>query len=680
MTTLALALAGGATFALFLASSERSIVAQSSERREAVARQVEARVHTELQVASHEIDDVERAIQAGALDVDDPEAVEARLFSEILDHPTLSDVTLTRQTDGAFMWQVLVFRPTAEGGGEVWTRRIRGGRERVSEIRRRPRGGALRSAPFVREEGAADDPTKHDTYAASLEPKNYGRAIWSDLSYSELDRARPESERRVVLTVQKAIEDTPKHLVGVARAGLLERTIDVLPGLSAHDVDPDGVARAFLCDPHGRLLTRLEASDPLVLMDNDLRVDASHAPPEIAVALAHAGESRRFEARGVPWLVTFATVARTQEWLVGIVVPEAHYTRELRSLRSRFLAALAVLTALTLFAGAALLRPIRRSLARVVDATTRMRGFDLAPASTDAPLREVTEVMEGVERAKTSMRALGKYVPMDLVRQLYTANEEPRLGGELVDLSLMFTDIEGFTDLAERLEPHTLARALGDYLEAMTAGVRSTKGTVDKFIGDAVMAFWNAPRPLPDHAVRACRAALACRKATRVLFASAAWDGLPPLVTRYGLHTGRVLVGHFGAPERFSYTALGDGVNLAARLEGLCKQYGVVTLVSEAIMRAAGEGFSFRVIDKVAVKGKKQAVLVYELLEEPRPELAAYEEAFAAYLGRDFARARELLHHLPDDPPSRILAARCEAMLGDSPPPDWDGVYVAKTK
>jgi adenylate cyclase len=386
---------------------------------------------------------------------------------------------------------------------------------------------------------------------------------------------------------------------------------------------------------------------------------------------------------GVKWLVTFRTIPHSQDWLVGIVVPEAYYTRDLRALRDRFLLMILALTVLALLTGVLALRPVRRSLTRVVDATARMGRFELAPSPTDAPLREVAEVMEGVERAKTSMRALGKYVPMDLVRELYAANREPELGGELVDLSIMFTDIEGFTSLSEKLAPDALAVALGAYFEAMTAGVRSTEGTVDKFIGDAVMAFWNAPRRFPDHALRACRAALACMKATRALYASPAWTGLPPLFTRYGLHTGRVMVGHFGAPERLAYTALGDGVNLAARLEPLCKQYGVAALASEAIVAAvAGEGsIHFRLVDRVAVKGKHEAVRVYELLEgEPTGTVRAYEEAFAAYLARDFTRAVDTLRALPDDPPSKVLAARCASMITDPPPADWDGVYVAKSK
>jgi adenylate cyclase len=294
--------------------------------------------------------------------------------------------------------------------------------------------------------------------------------------------------------------------------------------------------------------------------------------------------------------------------------------------------------------------------------------------------------MDGVERAKTSMRALGKYVAVDLVRQLYESNREPQLGGELVEISLMFSDIEGFTGLSERLAPDALARALGRYLEAMTAGVRSTQGTVDKFIGDSVMAFWNAPVRISDHAHCAAHAVLACQRATRELYASEDWRGLPPLFTRFGLHTGRVMVGHFGAPERFNYTALGDGVNLASRLEGLCKHYGVAVLASEGFVSVAGGDLAFRMVDKVAVKGKEQAVRVYELLglradcAEALTKAAAYESALNAYFACEFGRAIDLLRANDDDPPSRVLVERCKAMIDRPPPPGWDGVYVAASK
>jgi adenylate cyclase len=247
----------------------------------------------------------------------------------------------------------------------------------------------------------------------------------------------------------------------------------------------------------------------------------------------------------------------------------------------------------------------------------------------------------------------------------------------------MFTDIEGFTSLSERLAPNDLARALGLYLDAMTRAVQKTGGTIDKFIGDAVMAIWNAPSPVENHAKKACEAALACVEATRALYQSKEWRGQPALFTRFGLHEDDVLVGHFGAPARMSYTALGDGVNLAARLEGLCKQYGVMILVSEAIAAKVKDAFVLRKIDKVAVKGKSRAVMVYELIGRTGDlSLAAraYERALDAYFARDFAGALGILGAHKDDPPSTVLAERC-ARLREAPPGEaWDGVYIARSK
>jgi adenylate cyclase len=284
------------------------------------------------------------------------------------------------------------------------------------------------------------------------------------------------------------------------------------------------------------------------------------------------------------------------------------------------------------------------------------------------------------------MRALGKYVPVDLVRTLYASNREPVLGGEVQEVSLLFSDIEGFTTLAERVSPDELARALGSYLEAMTTAIEKTGGTIDKFIGDAVMAVWNAPSPCEEHARRACSAALACIDATTALYATDAWHGLPPLFTRFGVHTGRAMVGHFGAPTRMSYTALGDDVNLAARLEGLCKQYGVAVLVSESVEAIVRGAFETRVVDVVAVKGKTRAVRVYELLgpagtHGPKVDAArAYEGAFEMYLRGEFAEASRALGDARDDGPARVLESRCAHFLDHPPGPGWDGVYRAKEK
>ena len=463
--------------------------------------------------------------------------------------------------------------------------------------------------------------------------------------------------------------------------GLLTRTIDALPRTQSQDAE-----RVLLCDAQGRLVARLAPDDVVRSQGGELRVVPAYEPPEVAAALAQPGRSGGLVVEGQRYLVTFQSLANSQEWLTAILVPEDYYTRDLRALRDRLLGGLLAVTAAVLLGGGFLMRKVRGSLGDVVEATRRMRTFDFAPLPVHSSLREIADVLDGVERAKTSMRALGKYVPIDSGEAALRGQPRAPAGGDLVDISLMFTDIEGFTSLSERLAPDALARALGSYLEAMTRAVRSTDGTVDKFIGDAVMAFWNAPVRVEDHAARACRAALRCIEATGKLYASPQWGELPTLFTRFGLHTARVMVGHFGSPDRLSYTALGDGVNLAARLEGLCKQYEVGVLASQAIVEAVGDAFVFRRLDKVAVKGKKQWVQVYELLGEAGacdarlPVARAYEAAFECYLARDFRKALALLEPLAADPPSRLLAVRARALLEHPPAEDWDGVYVATSK
>ena len=423
-------------------------------------------------------------------------------------------------------------------------------------------------------------------------------------------------------------------------------------------------------------------------------------PGEVAVALGHSmlkevGAtqgvlSREIRYEGQEYLVTFRALTGTQDWIIGIVVPRSHYLGGLLALRDRLLlVSLAIMLAL-LAGGLIVLRAVKRGqgqIARESEKDERVVEFGAGADHLRVSPRTVSEVLESFEKAKNAMRAMGKYVPLDLVRQLFREKSEPMLGGELTEISIMFTDIKDFTSAAEKLTPNELADALGRYLEVM-AGIihRDYRGTIDKYIGDAIMTIWNAPTREPDHARLACLAALHCRDAALALSRSEGWRGLPPFETRFGLHRDTAMVGHFGSPDRLSYTAIGDAVNLASRLEGLNKQYGTSILVSESIRDAAGE-FEYRLLDWVAVKGKRNAIKIYELLAqrerpgEPASEFVTrYEQAFALYVGRDFAGALRLLELQANDPPSVVLGERCREFLAEPPPADWAGVYVSMSK
>jgi adenylate cyclase len=298
-----------------------------------------------------------------------------------------------------------------------------------------------------------------------------------------------------------------------------------------------------------------------------------------------------------------------------------------------------------------------------------------------------------MNRALVAMReglaSFSVYVPRDLVRAVLASGERAVLGGKTKQMTVFFSDLAGFTTLSERMKPAELVELLAGYFDEMTKVIVASRGTIDKFIGDAIMAFWNAPMDEAQHAVLACTAALACqRKLEDIKRADPALAGLS---ARIGVATGDVLVGNIGSHERMNYTVMGDTVNLASRIEGLGKAYGTRILASEACRRAAGDLIVMRAIDVVAVKGKQEGVRVYEPLataadaDDRAREIAELSErALAAYLDRKWDEAAgiyaELLAYLPGDVASTVLRERCVAYKQAPPPEDWSGAHVMTEK
>ncbi|MDP2681554.1 MAG: adenylate/guanylate cyclase domain-containing protein [Deltaproteobacteria bacterium] len=287
-------------------------------------------------------------------------------------------------------------------------------------------------------------------------------------------------------------------------------------------------------------------------------------------------------------------------------------------------------------------------------------------------------------------KAFGTYVSPDLVSEILKDPDRLKLGGEKKEITILFSDIRGFTSLSEKLTPEKLVAVLNEYLSPMTRIVLEEKGTLDKYIGDAIMVICNAPIDLPDHPQKGCKIAIRWIKELEKLNGDWKEKGYPSIAIGIGINTGDAVVGNMGADLRFDYTAIGDNVNLASRLEGMNKTYGTAIIVSESTQRLTTNDFLFRELDMVRVKGKETPVAIYELMDllpgdVLKKELAnSFAEALSLYKSRMFEEAKSgfdaILDKFPKDGPSALYAQRCLDCLKLPPPSDWDGVYVAKTK
>ncbi|MFH1364968.1 MAG: adenylate/guanylate cyclase domain-containing protein, partial [archaeon] len=235
--------------------------------------------------------------------------------------------------------------------------------------------------------------------------------------------------------------------------------------------------------------------------------------------------------------------------------------------------------------------------------------------------------------------AFGKYISKDLLNEIVNRKQELKLGGEKRKVTIFFSDIRGFTSISEKLSPEGLVNLLNEYLTEMTKIILENKGTVDKFIGDAIMALWNAPLTQQEHAKLACKAAIEQIKKLEFLRNSWKEKDFPVVEIGCGINTGDAIIGNMGSEERFDYTAMGDAVNIASRLEGLTKQYGVKIIISKETKDLVGNEFNFRLLDKVKVKGKKNPVEIYELLwsEENKGFAKEYENALSLYFDKKFS-------------------------------------------
>lgn len=282
--------------------------------------------------------------------------------------------------------------------------------------------------------------------------------------------------------------------------------------------------------------------------------------------------------------------------------------------------------------------------------------------------------------------AFQKFIAPEYVEQLVDNPELLELGGEEKYITILFSDLAGFTSLSEAKTPRDLVNFLNEYLDGMTKIVQKHGGTLDKFIGDAIMAFWNAPVPQTDHAERAVRAAIEMKEFSQAMSARLEKEGFGVIATRIGLNSGKAIVGNMGASSQFNYTAIGDEINLGARLEGANKNYGTFIMISESTQNlVCGSSITTRELDTIRVKGKAKPVKVFEagvgaLSQE---YLKSYQSALATYYDGKFAEALskfDKLHAIhPEDPLPKLFRERC-TLFRDNPPENWDGCFTMTSK
>jgi adenylate cyclase len=296
------------------------------------------------------------------------------------------------------------------------------------------------------------------------------------------------------------------------------------------------------------------------------------------------------------------------------------------------------------------------------------------------------------QRQQRALRgALSQYLSPDVMQEVAANPESVRLGGEKREMTVLFSDLRGFTSYSETIDPQELVHILNQYLTEMTDVIFHHRGTVDKYMGDAIMAFWGAPRPQTDHARRACDTAIDMMRELEILNHRWHTEGKEKLSIGIGINTGPMTVGNMGSQKRLDYTVMGDSVNLGSRLEGLNKEYGTSIIVSDTTLAEVGDGYVTRYLDLVIVKGRSTPVAVYQLMgrqgevsDEQLQALAVYEEGSRLYASRDWlgaaAKFQEVLRLDPDDAPAALYLERCEALMSDPPPEEWDGVYVMTHK
>lgn len=441
---------------------------------------------------------------------------------------------------------------------------------------------------------------------------------------------------------------------------------------------------SYILDHQGRVIAASDLSKTYANVDGKLELTHITSLADELPAIAYSARPRDSEGpfgftfEGKDYVASLASLAPEfgKKWQLFIITPLGDFTGAFHDNNLRLagfgLLALAMQIVIIFFLTSIISAPLEKLAFKVTK--IQELGSEQLPSVT-SPIREVSVLSKAIDTLDAAVKAFSAFVPVGLVSQLLHSEQKLELGGHSRFLTIFFSDLEGFSTLSEEMPSQELLLHVSAYLELVTKTVNQEHGTIDKFIGDGVMAFWGAPALLDDHAWRACVAAMRIQRGMDALNGRWQAEGLKPLNVRVGIHSDAVLVGNIGSKERMSYTVMGDGVNIAARLEGTNKEFNTRICISHAVYKEAGERLCVRPIDDVTVKGRRAKIPIYELLgvygaDDPGIEPSAETRrlcqltrlAYEALVREDHdlahRRYREILNEFPGDPVASVLVRR----------------------
>ncbi len=406
-----------------------------------------------------------------------------------------------------------------------------------------------------------------------------------------------------------------------------------------------------------------------------------------------------FEADNEKYIasLSFFPVIFDKHWIVLITVPLKDFLGAVLATHAKVLLISIVIVALSAIAVFFMAKRIAKPIVRLAHEIDEIRNFNLQnEIKISSNIKEIKMISEATASMQTAIRSLGYFVPKELVKKLITQGVDMGLGGQSKNLTIFFSDIMDFTAISETMSPEELMLHLSKYLDEIAQMIIQEKGTIDKYIGDNVMAFWGAPQEDREKSLHSSRAALLSLSHTQKLNEKWQKENKPCFKTKIAIHTGDVVVGNIGTFERRNYTIVGDNVNLTSRLVSLNKFYGTYIIISEDLYNEIKDKFLTRPLDIVAVKGKKVRTKIYELLAQynAEPEIAPTQEmidfcaeftkAYDLFVQRKFQEAEQifkaLLEKKPEDTPCKIYIDRCVKFIKNPPPDDWDATNKMEIK